>query len=74
MRRLTSKTLKETEETPIDPNEKGALRAQLVPAMVALANQSKLLRAQLAEAVGLVAAVDFPGAWPDLLNVSNYVP
>ncbi|KAG9044436.1 importin-alpha export receptor [Tulasnella sp. UAMH 9824] len=56
------------EETPIDQNEKNTLKEQLVPAMVALSSQSKLLRTQIADAVGLVAAIDFPTLWPGLLT------
>lgn len=56
------------EETPIDQNEKNTLKQELVPAMVALSSQSKLLRTQIADAVGLVAAVDFPTLWPGLLT------
>lgn len=61
-----------TEEQPIGDDEKILLRSQLVPAMVSLSNPTdKLLRAQLADAVGVVAAVDFPTQWQDLIPVSN---
>lgn len=63
-----------TEEQPIDPAEKATLRTQLVPAMVALSSQSKLLRSQIADTVGLVAAVDFPNSWPNLLSVRDSMP
>ncbi|KAG8928760.1 importin-alpha export receptor [Tulasnella sp. 417] len=56
------------EEIPIDQNEKNTLREKLIPTMVALSSQSKLLRTQIADAVGLVAAVDFPRLWPGLLT------
>ncbi|KAG9045714.1 importin-alpha export receptor [Tulasnella sp. UAMH 9824] len=55
------------EEIPIDQNEKNVLKEQLVPAMVTLSSQRKLLRTQIADAVGLIAAVDFPRLWPGLL-------
>ncbi|KIO33067.1 hypothetical protein M407DRAFT_65856 [Tulasnella calospora MUT 4182] len=55
------------DETPIDQNEKNWLKKNFVPGMVALSSQSKLLRTQIADAVGLVAAVDFPKLWPGLL-------
>ncbi|KAG8951757.1 importin-alpha export receptor [Tulasnella sp. 408] len=55
------------DETPIDQKEKNVLKEQLVPAMVALSTQRKLLRTQIADAVGLIAAVDFPRLWPGLL-------
>ncbi|KAG8908300.1 importin-alpha export receptor [Tulasnella sp. 403] len=64
----------DNEELPIDPAEKTLLRSRLVPAMISLSSPSdKLLRAQVADAVGLVAAVDFPERWPDLLKVASIV-
>ncbi|KAJ8091228.1 importin-alpha export receptor [Marasmius tenuissimus] len=53
----------------IPEQDKTALRGQLVPAMLALSSQAdKSIRAQVAEAVALVAELDFPTKWPDLLN------
>lgn len=50
--------------------DKAALRAQLVPAMLTLSNPTdKLIRAQVAESVSLVAELDFPSKWEDLIDV-----
>ncbi|KAG8999003.1 importin-alpha export receptor [Tulasnella sp. JGI-2019a] len=58
-----------TEEQPIIIEDKLMLRSQLVPAMVSLSNPTdKLLRAQLADAVGVVAVVDFPEQWQGLIS------
>lgn len=41
--------------------------------MLALSNPSdKVIRAQVAEAVSLIAELDFPEKWPDLIDVSYY--
>jgi exportin-2 (importin alpha re-exporter) len=62
----------ESDEPSIAPQEKTLIRAELVKAMVSLSSPSdKLLRAQIGEAVGLVAAVDFPDRWQDLVDVSH---
>lgn len=54
--------------------DKAALKAQLLPAMLALSAQSdRGLRAQIAETVTIVAKYDFPHAWPDLMDVSLFV-
>lgn len=48
------------------------LRANLIPAMIALASANeRALRAQIAETVSLIAAVDFPEQWPTLFDVSK---
>ncbi|TRM64668.1 armadillo-type protein [Schizophyllum amplum] len=49
--------------------DKTALRSELVPAMIALSNPSdKAIRAQVAESVSLVAELDFPHQWSDLMD------
>lgn len=56
---------------PLPEQDKAALRNQLVPAMLALSNPTeKTIRTQIAEAVSLIAELDFPSKWPDLLDVS----
>jgi len=44
--------------------------------MISLASPTdKLLRAQIGEAVGVIAAIDFPAKrWPDLIQVSRINP
>lgn len=43
-----------------------------MPAMLALSNPTdKTIRTQIAEAVSLIAELDFPNKWPDLLDVSH---
>jgi exportin-2 (importin alpha re-exporter) len=55
---------------PIAEQDKNALRSELVPAMIALSNPTdRSVRAQIAEAVSLIAALDFPTKWPDLIDV-----
>ena len=50
--------------------DKDALKPQLVPAMIALSGASdKAIRAQIAEPVSLIAELDFPERWPDLIDV-----
>lgn len=40
--------------------------------MIALSNASdKAMRAQVAESVSIIAGVDFPDKWPDLVDVST---
>ncbi|KAI5826864.1 Cse1-domain-containing protein [Schizophyllum commune Tattone D] len=49
--------------------DKAALRSELVPAMIALSSPSdKSIRAQVAEAVSLVAELDFPERWTNLMD------
>ena len=56
---------------PLAEEDKAALRAQLVPAMLALSNPAdKAIRAQVAESVSLVAELDFPAKWENLIDVS----
>ncbi|KAH6910802.1 importin alpha re-exporter [Coprinopsis sp. MPI-PUGE-AT-0042] len=59
----------EEEEQPIAENDKAGLRSRLVPAMLALSNPSdKAIRAQIAESVALIAQLDFPERWTDLID------
>ncbi|EIW74080.1 importin alpha re-exporter [Coniophora puteana RWD-64-598 SS2] len=49
--------------------DKAALRSQLVPALLALSGpRDRAIRAQIAESVALVAEVDFPDRWPELID------
>lgn len=58
---------------PISDADKDALRPRLVPAMIALsAPKDKAVRAQIAESVSLIAEIDFPDQWPELIDVSPY--
>lgn len=55
---------------PLAEQDKAALRSELVPAMIALSNPAdKSIRAQVAESVSLIAELDFPTKWPDLIDV-----
>ncbi|XP_006455464.1 hypothetical protein AGABI2DRAFT_226927 [Agaricus bisporus var. bisporus H97] len=57
------------EVNPLPEQDKAALRNQLVPAMLALSGPTdKTIRTQIAEAVSLIAELDFPSKWPDLLD------
>ena len=60
---------------PLPEQDKAALRAQLVPAMIALSHPAdKSIRAQIAESVALIAELDFPSKWPDLIDVRPVRP
>ncbi|KAH9947043.1 Cse1-domain-containing protein [Amylocystis lapponica] len=64
-----TKTRWEDEEMPVADADKDALRNELIPAMIALSNAAdKTMRAQVAEAISLVASADFPDRWPDLID------
>ncbi|KAF9259931.1 Cse1-domain-containing protein [Marasmius fiardii PR-910] len=59
----------EEDVQPLSEQDKSALRSQLVPAMLALSNPAdKPIRAQVAESVALIAELDFPSKWPDLID------
>ncbi|KAI0350026.1 Cse1-domain-containing protein [Trametes cingulata] len=59
----------EDDEPPVPPADRAALREALVPAMIQLSNPSdKAVRAQVAESISLIAKVDFPEQWPDLVD------
>jgi exportin-2 (importin alpha re-exporter) len=65
---LSLKVLKD--EHPISLADKEALKPRLVPAMIALSGPNeKAIRAQIAESVSLIAELDFPERWPDLIDV-----
>lgn len=50
--------------------DKASLRNDLVPAMIALsAPTDKTVRVQIAESISLIASVDFPEPWSDLIDV-----
>ncbi|TFK45700.1 importin alpha re-exporter [Heliocybe sulcata] len=54
---------------PIPAADQAAIRADIVPAMISLSTPAeKTLRAQLAECVALIAEVDFPERWSDLMD------
>jgi exportin-2 (importin alpha re-exporter) len=58
-------------DQPLAEQDKAALRSELVPAMLALSNPvDKAIRAQVAESVSLIAELDFPTKWTDLIDVS----
>jgi hypothetical protein len=58
---------------PIPDPDKTMIRSQLVSAMIVLSNPAdKTIRAQVAESVSLVAELDFPLKWPDLITVRSF--
>jgi exportin-2 (importin alpha re-exporter) len=60
----------EQDVQPLPEQDKVTLRSQLVPAMIALSNPAdKAIRVQVAESVSLIAELDFPSKWPDLITV-----
>ncbi|KAJ7594086.1 CAS/CSE protein [Mycena floridula] len=53
----------------LSEQDKATLRAGLVPAMIALSDSAdKAIRLQIAESVSLIAELDFPTRWPDLID------
>lgn len=57
---------------PLAEQDKVALRSELVPAMLALSSPpDKAIRAQVAESVSLIAELDFPEKWTDLIDVCS---
>lgn len=59
---------------PLAEIDKVALRNRLIPAMIALSStEDKAIRAQVAESVSLIAELDFPNKWADLIDVSGFV-
>lgn len=59
---------------PLSEQDKAALRSELVPGMIVLSNPAdKSIRAQVAESVSLIAELDFPVKWNDLIDVSPTV-
>ena len=58
------------DDAPLPEQDKTALRSQLVPAMISLSDPAdKTIRAQIAESVALIAELDFPSKWSDLIDV-----
>lgn len=56
---------------PLPENDKATLRDRLIPAMITLSGaEDKAIRAQIAESVALIAELDFPTKWPNLIDVS----
>ncbi|KAJ6474605.1 CAS/CSE protein [Mycena vitilis] len=60
----------EEDVNPLSEADKASLRAELVPAMLALSTNpaDKAIRAQTAESISLIAELDFPAKWPDLID------
>ncbi|KAK0194119.1 CAS/CSE protein [Armillaria mellea] len=59
----------EEDVQPLAEQDKVVLRSELVPAMLALSNPTdKAIRAQVAESVSLIAELDFPEKWPNLID------
>ncbi|KAI0329277.1 Cse1-domain-containing protein [Cubamyces sp. BRFM 1775] len=59
----------EDDEPHVADGDRSSLREALVPAMIQLSNASdKAIRAQVAESISLIAKVDFPEQWPDLVD------
>ncbi|KAJ6621313.1 importin alpha re-exporter [Mycena sp. CBHHK59/15] len=60
----------EEDVNPLSETDKASLRAELVPAMLALSSDpsDKAIRAQTAESISLIAELDFPAKWPDLID------
>ncbi|KAF9463182.1 CAS/CSE protein [Collybia nuda] len=59
----------EEDVQPLAEQDKSSLRSELIPAMLTLSNLTdKAIRAQVAESVSLVAELDFPLKWPDLID------
>ncbi|KAH7882920.1 CAS/CSE protein [Phlebopus sp. FC_14] len=59
----------EEDVAPLLEQEKAAIRSQLVPVMIALSDPAdKSIRAQVAESVALIAELDFPSKWTDLID------
>ncbi|KAF9074712.1 importin alpha re-exporter [Rhodocollybia butyracea] len=64
-----AKTRWEDDVQPIVDQDKVSLRSELVPAMLALSSPTdKPIRAQIAEAVSLIAELDFPDPWNSLID------
>ncbi|KAG6868898.1 hypothetical protein C0993_008196 [Termitomyces sp. T159_Od127] len=67
----------EEDVQPLAEQDKAALRSELVPAMLALSSPAdKSIRAQVAESVSLIAELDFPQKWENLIDqlVASFSP
>ncbi|KAH7929305.1 Cse1-domain-containing protein [Leucogyrophana mollusca] len=59
----------EEDVAPLPEQDKASLRSELVPAMINLSGSAdKTIRAQIAESVALIAELDFPVKWSDLID------
>ncbi|KAG6872821.1 hypothetical protein C0995_006303 [Termitomyces sp. Mi166 len=59
----------EEDVQPLAEQDKAALRSELVPAMLTLSSPAdKGIRAQVAESVSLIAELDFPPKWENLID------
>ncbi|KAG6331701.1 hypothetical protein ID866_7388 [Astraeus odoratus] len=59
----------EEDVTPLPEREKTSIRLDLVPAMITLSDPAdKGIRAQIAESVALIAELDFPTKWGNLIE------
>ncbi|CAA7263712.1 unnamed protein product [Cyclocybe aegerita] len=59
----------EEDVQPLNEQDKATLRSQLVPAMLTLSSPAdKAIRAQVAESVSLIAELDFPAKWENLID------
>ncbi|KAH7910550.1 CAS/CSE protein [Hygrophoropsis aurantiaca] len=59
----------EEDVAALPEQDKTSLRSELVPAMIALSGPAdKAIRAQIAESVALIAELDFPVKWTDLID------
>lgn len=56
------------EEVTWRPEDRTALKSQVVPTMIALASQPNL-QSQVGEAIALMAETDFPHEWGQLVDV-----
>ncbi|CAE6342293.1 unnamed protein product [Rhizoctonia solani] len=61
------------EDFPINDSDKNTVRAELVPAMLALSKSGadksdRLARPQLAESLAIIAGEDYPDRWPTLID------
>ncbi|KAJ7623365.1 CAS/CSE protein [Roridomyces roridus] len=58
------------EVNPLAEADKVVLRQRLVPAMIELSKDgaNKAILAQTAESISLIAELDFPAKWPDLID------
>jgi exportin-2 (importin alpha re-exporter) len=60
------------QETQITQEDKNAIKAQLVPVMIALGTPTTArLQSQIGEALSMIAAQDFPENWEGLCDVSE---
>ncbi|KAH0580356.1 hypothetical protein H2248_001858 [Termitomyces sp. 'cryptogamus'] len=59
----------EEDVQPLAEQDKAVLRSELVPAMLVLSSPAdKGIRAQVAESVSLIAELDFPSRWENLID------